>query len=158
MDQLSLWHILPIGTIAINLVGFYYGLTQSARFKNSLGQAYWLYPWGVFVWADAIVLSPFFVGVGVVALLANSYHLFMLLFCSYWLIRSLGETIYWFNQQFSTIIRVPGRMLPMYKRLVHDEYSCWFLVQIFMQCISVVSLIGTIYFATIWMQQITASG
>jgi len=102
------------------------------------------------VWGDALVISPFFMLASLISLGVNDFNLFMLFFCAYWLIRSIGESIYWFNQQFSTIIRVKLKELPFYGKLVHDD-SAWFIMQIFMQCIAVFTLIGTIYFSAAWL-------
>ncbi len=145
------WLFFLVITAIMNAFGVVWGYLQSAKHKNAFGLTPWLYPWGVFVWGDALVISPFFILVSLLSLIVNDLNLFMLFFSAYWLIRSIGESIYWFNQQFSTIVRVKLTEIPFYGKLVHDD-SAWFVMQIFMQCIAVFALIGTIYFAAAWLK------
>jgi hypothetical protein len=117
-----------------------YGITLLTRFFNLTGG---------FVWADLIVFGPFWFLTTLIILILQDWVLFLLLISVFWAVRSLGETIYWFNQQFSKVNRNPPGKFWLYKHIPND--SIWFIFQIFWQCITVVSIIFTIYFAKIWM-------
>ncbi len=124
------------------------GFNQSKVKNNVYGLTPYLLPLGIFVWGDAVIFGIFWALSSLVALFLNDWILFLLIFCVFWTVRSLGETIYWFNQQFSPIKRNPPKNLPGYKYFKND--SIWFIYQIIMQCITVISTIFTIYFAKIW--------
>ena len=87
--------------------------------------------------------------ISIVVIILNDWILFLLILSVFWLVRSLGETIYWLNQQFSKINRNPPKKFWTFKFFPQD--SLWFIHQIFWQCIAVISIIFTIYFAKIWL-------
>lgn len=124
------------------------GSKESRNKKNSYGLTPWLLPWGIFVWGDAVVFGFFWSLVSLITLILNDWILFLLTTSVFWVVRSLGEAIYWLNQQFSTINRNPPEKFWVYKYFHND--SVWFIHQIFWQCITVISILFTIYFAKIW--------
>lgn len=115
--------------------------------KTFTGTPY-LFPLGVFVLGDILVIGAFWVLVSIISLILKDWILFLLIHSLFWVVRSLGETIYWFLQQFSTIVRNPPERF-FTNRLVKSD-AVWWLHQIFWQCITVASLIFSIYFAKIW--------
>lgn len=134
----------------INLILFIKGYVETKKRKN----AYKLVPYifflfGIFAWGDAIVFGIFWIIVSVVSLALNDWILFLLIFFVFWVVRSLGETLYWFLQQFSVITRQAPKTLPGF-RIYHND-SVWFACQIVCQCITVVSLIVSIYLLHIWL-------
>lgn len=131
--------------------GSYRGYTECIK-KNAMGlsRGYWLY--GAFVWADMLIFGIFWVLAGVISLIATDWTLFLLIIAVFWLVRSIGETIYWFNQQFSTIKRNPPERLLLYKLLKND--SVWFAYQIFWQCMTVICILLSIYLGKIWLSSI----
>ena len=108
-----------------------------------------LYPWGIFVWGDALIFGLFWFFASLISIVLNDWNLFGLIFSIFWVVRGIGETVYWFNQQFSTVERVPLNILPFHRFFKDD--SVWFIVQIIMQCITVVSIILSLYFAKMWL-------
>ncbi len=118
--------------------------------KNAFGLTRPLFFIGAFVWADVVVFSTFWVLVSAATLLLKSWNLFLLITSLFWVVRSFGEIIYWFNQQFSTINRNPIETLP-FKSVFHND-SIWFVHQIFWQCVMVISLVSSIYFAAAWLK------
>lgn len=123
---------------------------ESHKKKNAFGQI----PFGIigmFVWGDAVVFGIFWALVSIVTLLLQDWILFWLIFSLFWVVRSFGETIYWFNQQFSTVKREDPKQKWLYKYFHND--SVWFVYQITQQCITVVSLVASIYFASVWLKQ-----
>jgi hypothetical protein len=65
------------------------------------------------------------------------------------MVRSIGETIYWMNQQFVKKESNYYQKLTGYQFFKSD--AILFIYQIFWQCISVISIIATIYFADQWL-------
>lgn len=121
---------------------------------NAFGLTHGLGWLGMFVWGDVLVLSIFWMIMSLACILLNSWILFALIGSVFWLVRSLGETIYWFLQQFATVKRDPPESLTGYN-LVKNE-SIWFVYQVMWQCICVVSIIATVYFSHLWIQQLSA--
>lgn len=134
---------------AFNFLVFFRGYYESKYKKNAYGLTRPLSFIGAFVWGDAVVFGIFWVLSSLVALALKDWYLFLLIISVFWVVRSLGETIYWFNQQFSTINRNPIRNLP-WNSIFHND-SVWFIHQIIWQCVAVVSVIFSIYFANLWL-------
>ena len=109
---------------------------------------------GMFVWGDVLVLSIFWALVALVSFLLSDWWLFLLTVSIFWLVRSVGETIYWFLQQFAVVKRDPPESLAGY-RFVKNE-SIWFIYQVMWQCVTVISLVTTIYLAHRWLQTLPA--
>ena len=103
--QTGLLLVFTITTLVISIKGFY----QSAQEKNALGDTPALFWLGIFVWGDATVVGPFWTLAALSSLLLQDWVLFLLLVSTFWLVRSGGEILYWFLQQFSTIERNPPK-------------------------------------------------
>jgi hypothetical protein len=138
------------GTLA--LIGFVKSFYECAERKNPYGLTYIFRIYGAFVWADLVVFGIFWTLISLLALVLNSWYLFLLAVSLFWLVRSIGETIYWFNQQFSTLNKNPINRFLM-KRIFHND-SIWFVYQIFWQCMTVLFTISTIFLASKWLQTI----
>lgn len=105
---------------------------------------------GSFVWADHMIFGPFWILISLAAFALHDFLLFMLIFTIFWLIRSLGETLYWFLQQFHPRTgNEPGKF--WINKYTPGE-AVWFVHQIFWQCIAVLSLIATIYLSFLWLK------
>lgn len=136
----------------ISFIVFIKGFFESANKKNPFGETPFLFWAGIFVWGDAVIFGLFWFLSSFICYLLKDWILFLLTISVFWVVRSLGETIYWFNQQFSTLNRNPPEKLRGYKFFKND--SIWFIYQIFWQCITVVSIITTIYLASSWLKTI----
>jgi hypothetical protein len=149
MDVYKFWFVVMLGVfnLGVFLLSFYQCRVKS----NNLGVTFFLLPLGIFVWADGVVFGLFWAFSSLVALLLKDWLLLLLIFSVFWLVRSLGETIYYFNQQFASVKRMPGNKLPGYG-LFRDEYTIWFVYQIVCQVISVVSIITTVYLFNLWLR------
>lgn len=109
--------------------------------------------YGSFVWADHVIFGPFWFAVSIITYLINDIVLFLLVYSAFWLVRSIGEMIYWFMQQFHPRVgNEPGKF--WVHRHVPGE-AVWFIHQIFWQCVTVVSLILTIYLAHLWLSHLS---
>jgi len=135
--------------ILINLFVFIKGFYQSNFKKNSFGLTPSLFPLGIFVWGDAVIWGLFWVLVSLFSIFLKDWLLFLLIISVFWLVRSLGEIIYWINQQFSPIIRNPPQTLYGYRWFKND--SIWFIYQIFWQCAMIISIVSTIYLTSLWL-------
>lgn len=149
MDQLqfNFTALFTLFNIAVWILSF-----KRAKKQQAFGETPWLGVLGIFVWGDALIFAPFWVLVGISTLYLKDWYLFLLLMSLFWLVRSIGETIYWFNQQFSNISRNPPERLMGYKLVKND--AVWYLYQIFWQCVTVVSSVTSLYLAARWLQEI----
>lgn len=126
------------------------GIWESSKKENAFGDTIFLGWLGIFVWGDAVVFGPFWFLASLVPLLLRDWSLFLVIVSLFWVVRSLGETQYWFNQQFSNVHRNPPEKMRCYGLFKND--SIWFGYQIFWQCILVASLIFSIYSVSQWLQ------
>ncbi|HUW24636.1 MAG TPA: hypothetical protein VMW04_03345 [Patescibacteria group bacterium] len=148
---MELWQKIVLLVYAlINLVVFARGFYECKVKKNAYGLTRPLFFLGVFAWGDAVVFCLFWLFSSIVVLLLNDWYLFLLIVSVFWVVRSLGETIYWFNQQFSKSLpwNKPEK-LPFYS-IFHND-SVWFIHQIIWQCTTVVSTILSLYFGRLWL-------
>ena len=107
--------------IAWLVLSFIFMILAFINVRNS-GESWeliiWGILWGAFIWEDLVVFALYNVVASIVVLLIkdNRYVLVFILF--FWLIRSLGEVLYWFLQQFNQPAHYP-----------HDQYDwqkdCW---------------------------------
>ena len=103
-------------------------------------------PFGAYIWGDLLVFSVLWTFISLVLLKLKNPRLFWIALFSFWLVRSSGEALYWFIQQFHPQ-EIPW---PQYfarvwilEDLTQKEY--WVLNQIGHQSITIASLFGLIY-------------
>jgi hypothetical protein len=125
---------------------------KECKKKNVYGLTKFLYPLGMFVWGDVFVFSIFWTLVSLFCVLISDLYLFFLIASLFGVVRSFGETIYWFNQQFSNINREAPERIGLYAFFQND--SVWFVQQIKNQCMTVIYLVLSIYFGVIWVKSI----
>ena len=132
-----------------SILGFVKGLHESKDRKNAYGSSTVFNLLGAFVWADAVVFGIFWVVVVSFCLYLNDWLLFLLVYSVFWMVRSVGEVIYWFNQQHSTVIRKKPEDLWFFKYFHND--SVWFVYQIYWQCFLVITIILSVYLFNLWL-------
>ena len=133
--------------------GLSFALRKVYKKKDNLGLVGPFVIYGAFVWADLVVFGVFWSLFTLISLFLNDWILFLLGQSVFWFIRSLGESFYWFNQQFSTIKRYDSRDFFFAKFFGNDDYTVWFVMQILMQWIAVVSAILSLYFGKLWLDR-----
>jgi hypothetical protein len=138
--------VFALFALLIGLKGFY----ESTKKQNSFKLTPYLFWMGIFVWGDAVVFGLLWFLIGLLSYLFNDYWLFFLSVSVFWLVRSIGETIYWINEQFVETHRNQAQNLWGHSFFNND--SIFFIYQIFWQCISVISVISTIYLSAIWLK------
>lgn len=124
-------------------ISLFLGWRQTYRRKNPHGLTpfYWIY--GIFVWGDAILLGIFWTLVCAMSVLLQNSQFFLITFAVFWMVRSAGESIYWFLQQFATSKRdLPHTLLG---HSVFPGESIWFAYQVFWQIVLVVSSVSLLY-------------
>jgi len=148
---MEIWQQLIILVYALlNLGVFVKGYNECKSRKNAYVLTPQLNLLGIFAWGDAVIFGPFWIAASLVSYLLRDWYLFLLIVSVFWVVRSLGETIYWFNQQFSKINRNPPEKLPFYS-IFHND-SIWYIHQIAWQCVTVVSIIFSIYLTKLWLE------
>ena len=139
--------------IIVAAIGFVFsgkGFFESHFRKNAFGTVH-SGPFGMYVWGDAAVLGIFWGITALFTLLVSDWILFLLVFSIFWVVRSFGEMIYWFNEQHASKKRVNIKSKMLYKYFHND--SVLFIYQLVQQCILVVSIVASIYFSHIWLKQ-----
>ena len=148
---MSLWQqALIILYGCIHLACFVKGYFEITRKKNAFGTTAYLEWLGIFVWGDIFILGPFWILICLLTLLLNDWYLFLLFLSLFWTVRSFGEVIYWFNEQFAAKNRNLPSQLKMYKVFQND--AVWFVYQLFWQCVLIVSVIASLYLAKLWLE------
>lgn len=138
----------------VALLIFFKGFYESKFKKNAYGLIRWLLPWGIFAWGDAVVFCPFWIIASLVTLVLGDWYLFLLIVSVFWVIRSLGEVVYWFNQQFSSKVYEWNKPENLPWHSVFHNDSVWYIHQIIWQCTAVGAIIASIYFASLWLSKI----
>jgi hypothetical protein len=138
-----------LGFAVFSLFAFFKALHECRNKRNAFGLTPWLLPIGAFVWGDAVVFGFFWAVISLAAGLMQDWYLFLLITSLFWVTRGFGEMIYWFNQQFSTLDRNPPEKMKGYEIFRND--SVWFVYQIVWQCVTVIALLLSLYFAFRWL-------
>ena len=147
---MELWQSIVVAIYGISsFIGTIKGLRECISKKNPYGIAYPYHVIGAFVWGDAVIFGFFWTGFAITSLLLNDWLLFLLALSLFWVVRSLGESIYWLNQQFSPINRNPPEKLLFHKVFPSD--SIWFIYQVFWQCATVTFLLLSLYVGSLWL-------
>ncbi len=120
---------------------------------NAFGRPYRLCEiYGSFVWADHVVFGFFWVIISGIVLLLQDFLLFLLIASVFWLVRSIGETIYWFLQQFHPRKGNDPKKFIFYPIFKND--SVWFINQIAWQCVTVLTFMTTLYLSYLWIKSL----
>ncbi|MCR4264185.1 MAG: hypothetical protein NUV98_05720, partial [Candidatus Roizmanbacteria bacterium] len=134
------------------LAGSIRSYRECRKKRNAYGLTPQFYMYGAFVYGDMVVFGVFWFFIGVVTLVLHDWLLFLLAQSLFWVVRSIGETIYWFNEQFSTKNRNHPASLPGFH--IFNDDSIWYVYQIIAQLITVISLIATIVLIPLWLRSI----
>jgi hypothetical protein len=148
---MTLWQQLITLVISVlSGIGFVWALQQCWKKNRSFSHPPKIYGFfGAFVWADLVVFGLFWALAGIASLLLNDWILFLLITSLFWLVRAIGETMYWFNQQFTPR---PGNEPEKFwfHKFFHND-SVWFVYQIYWQCVTVVTILTSLYLAKLWL-------
>lgn len=137
MQQYQL--LFLIFTFVVHALVFIYAPVACAKKHKTFTQTPVLSVYGVFVWGDALIFSPFWALMSLLALYTNDWLLFWVITSVFWVVRSCGEVLYWFLEQFSGHPRNKAENLLGYGLVKSD--AVFFLYQIFWQCVAVISIV-----------------
>jgi hypothetical protein len=138
----------------ISLIGFIWSYKRCRFHKDSYGHPPGLYGFlGAFVWADLVIFGAFWALASGMSLILQDWLLFLLIISLFWLIRSIGETMYWFLQQFAPNKGNPPEKFWFY-RVFHND-SVWFVWQIYWQCVTVLTVITSLYLGFLWIKSLS---
>lgn len=147
---MNIWQNSLVILVAIySLIAFIKGYRETKIKRNPYGLSKWFNPISAFVWADAVIFGLFFLFVSIFILLIQDFILLLLIFSVFWTVRSIGESVYWFLEQYADNHRNPEHTLWMNKWFPRN--SVWIANQIFNQCIAVVGIISSAYLFKLWI-------
>lgn len=117
----------------------------------------WASPIGAFVWEDLFVFSLANVIGSVTVLLLDDVRYAFLFADIFWIVRSLGETFYWFLQQFNQPAEYPHNSYMWNNQPILDQVfgdvsnqKYFILFQISWQVITVFSVLFLIFILKNW--------
>lgn len=146
---MNFWQIILIVFGLYSLTALLKGYYKTKIKNNPYGLSYWFNPISSYVWADAVVFGAFFFFVSFLCLVLNDFILFLLIFSVFWTVRSIGESIYWFLEQFAVQHRNPEHTLWFSKWF--PKNSSWIANQIINQCIATVGIVLSVYLFSVWI-------
>lgn len=136
------WLPLLIALFGLVLAGL--GLRQSLYKQNPFGVTPWLFPAGVFVWGDAVVIGLFWTVLAMTSLVIQNWNFLGLGVALFWVVRAWGEVQYWLHEQFASHHRNEPKNLHFHRYFPGD--SIWFVYQVFWQCATVIALLASLFF------------
>jgi hypothetical protein len=126
-----------------------------AKIRKNKDKCDFIYWWGflsgAFVWEDMFVFGILHALLVFVTIVVFQNPIFWLIsFLTFWVVRSFGETLYFFLQQFILPQHHPHKISAHFvilKRFFGDisEQKCFILMQITLQSVTVICLLGLFY-------------
>lgn len=132
-----------------SLIGFLLGVKNTRFKKNPYGLTRFFSFLGAFVWVDAVTFGAFFLLASAISFILQDFILLLLIYSVFWVIRSVGETMYWFLEQFANPHKNKPETLKGHTFFPGD--SIYIHYQIFWQCVSVISIIASVYLFSLWL-------
>lgn len=127
-----------------SLFGFLLGIKNTHFKKNPYGLTPYFSFLGAFVWVDAVTFGAFFLVSSIVSIILQNFILLLLIYSIFWIVRSIGESVYWLLEQFAEKHKNKPENLKGHKFFPGD--SIYIHYQIFWQCICVISITFSVYF------------
>ena len=121
----------------LSLILFVVSACKLRRGKSQVELIYhWAFPFGAFVWEDLMIFSLFNLLSIIGVLLIRDLRVGALIFLVFWIVRSAGEVVYWFLQQFNQPTVYPHNLYMGFSRIrklvgeISDQ-QCFILLQVF---------------------------
>lgn len=127
--------------------------------NNNLGTLDFIYkfsfPFGAFVWEDLLIFSLFNLGIIIAILAFKDLRIGLVLFIVFWIVRSTGETIYFFLQQFIQPKHHPhfiSAQFGILRKLLGklSDQQCFIISQVSFQAVSVIFISALILLLKFW--------
>lgn len=147
---LLFWIVINALLLIISFVNVYHSGEQVTFIT-------WAYPFGAFVWEDLFIFSFYNIIASVVILFIKDFRYIFVFILSFWLVRAIGETLYWFLQQFNQPAEYPhsqydwnsgGWTKLIFGNLSDQKY--FIIYQIGWQVVTVFCIVGLIYVLKNW--------
>ena len=135
----------------INLLLALYSIPKIKQDKKSVSFIWW---WafinGSFVWEDMLVFGLLHFGFAIVGILTQNITIWVICFLVFWMVRSAGETLYFFLEQFIVPKHHPHYIEDQLKPLRKifgdiDEQKCFIIMQVIHQSVLISSIIALIF-------------
>ena len=115
----------------------------------------WGFPLGSFVWEDLLVFSIYGSLAALITFFTHQSKIGILMVLVFWFIRSLGETLYFFLEQFIQPQHYPHHLKNHFQLLYFffgkiSDQQAFIILQVFFQIISMFSLTGLILLVLNW--------
>ncbi|PIR26246.1 MAG: hypothetical protein COV41_01705 [Candidatus Brennerbacteria bacterium CG11_big_fil_rev_8_21_14_0_20_43_10] len=136
------------------VVNLFLAVLSVFKIKRNKEKCDFIYWWGfivgAFVWEDMLVFNLLHAGIAFVSLLLKNNLGWLVGFLVFWIVRSAGETLYFFLQQFIVPLHHPhnmGKYFGPIRKLFGNisDQKCYILLQAVMQSILVISTMCLIY-------------
>lgn len=135
----------------VNLFLAIYSILKIKRNKKGCDFIWWwAFPNGSFVWEDMLVFGLLHAGFAFLSLALGNEILWLVFFLIFWIVRSAGETLYFFLQQFIEPKHHPHNLdkhLGPIRKVFGNisQQKCFIMMQVLMQSILVVSIASLFY-------------
>jgi hypothetical protein len=143
--------ILIIAFGIINLILAFYSIHKIRQDKEHVIFTWW---WsfinGSFCWEDMLIFGLLHFGIALLATVLNNPTTWLICYLVFWIVRSAGETLYYFLEQFIVPQHHPHYFhdfLAPLRKIIGEisDQKCFIICQVFMQSILVVSSIALIF-------------
>ncbi len=130
-----------------------------SKVKGSAEKVSFIYSWafftGSFIWEDLFMFSFFNVIFLALSFAINDYRFLVLQILLFWIIRSFGEMLYFFLQQFIQPTFPPHNIHAHFKAIRSvlgdlSDQKYFILAQVFYQCLMVIFSSALIFFLLHW--------
>ena len=147
-----------IGYISITLFAFLtaFSFVRIRRGKKIAEFIYGLgFPIGAFVWEDMFVFSVYGLAASVATVWLGQWKYGLLFFLVFWMVRSAGETLYFFLEQFIEPKHYPhyvdehfGLVRWLFGNISYQQ--CLIIMQVTFQIIMMITIVGIITLLFAW--------
>lgn len=148
---LVIWLIVNIFLFILSCLNLENG--EEAKF------IFWAYPLGAFIWEDLVIFSLFNIVATIFVCLVKDLRYMIVIPLCFWLVRAIGETFYWFLQQFNQPAKYPHNEYiweenEWIRALVGEfpNQKFFILYQVSWQVVTVICLVGLVYMFANWKQ------
>ena len=146
MTALYLNLLLILGIVCVTLVIIsFFKIRENKDECNFI--YWWAVPLGAFVWEDLLVFGLLHAVLALLGYALGNPTFWLICFLIFWIIRSLGETLYFFLEQFIVPQHHPHMITNHFTALrkifgnISDQ-KCFIIMQVTMQIITVTSVIS----------------
>jgi hypothetical protein len=111
---------------------------------------WWGFIIGAFVWEDMLVFGLLHAALAFTSIVLKNNLIWLVGFLVFWIMRSAGETLYFFLQQFIVPLHHPhnigGHFGPIRKLFGNiSDQKCYIILQAIMQSVLVISILSLIF-------------